>query len=97
MAPTGGPLSRRQAGIKSQSFKREFSAGCVVYKKASSGPLFLIGRHSGYHKWVLPKGLIEKDEHGWQAALRETKEEMGVTAKLINPKPIFKIQYFKFN
>jgi len=74
--------------------KREFSAGCVVYKKSPKGTFFLIGKHSGYHKWVLPKGLIEKGEHDWQTAIRETEEEMGVKAKLINKKPIHKVQYF---
>lgn len=76
--------------------KREFSAGCVVYKKAPQGPFFLLGKHSGYHKWVLPKGLIEKDEHGWQTALRETEEEMGVKVRLVSKKPIHKIQYFYY-
>ena len=69
-------------------FKREFSAGCVVFKKNKSKLLFLLGKHSGYHKWVLPKGLIEKGEKGWQAALRETEEEIGVKANLLEQKPI---------
>ena len=76
------------------TMKREFSAGCVVYKKMPRGLFFLIGKHSGYHKWVLPKGLIEKDEHDWQAALRETEEEMGVKARLLSKKTIHKVQYF---
>ncbi len=81
------------------AFKREFSAGCVVYKKlkVKSQKLkiqFLIGKHSGYHKWVLPKGLIEPGEKDWQTALRETEEEMGVKAKLASDKPIHKETYF---
>lgn len=78
------------------TMKREFSAGCVVYKKTPKGLFFLIGKHSGYHKWVLPKGLIEKGEHGWQTAVRETEEEMGVKAKLMSKKPIHKVQYFYY-
>lgn len=74
--------------------KREFSAGCVVFKKDKGQFLFLIGKHSGYHKWVLPKGLIEQGEKGWQTAVRETKEEMGVEAQLLSLKPIYKEQYF---
>lgn len=72
-------------------FKREFSAGCVVYKKPKT--LFLLGKHSGYHKWVLPKGLIEEGEKGWQTAVRETEEEMGVKVKLIFNKPIHVEKY----
>lgn len=80
-------------------FKREFSAGCIVFKKLkviSHKPsvVFLLGKHSGYHQWVLPKGLIEEDEHGWQTALRETEEEMAVKVKLVDKKPIHELQYF---
>lgn len=80
--------------MKVQDFKREFSAGCVVFKKAKKGFVFLLGKHSGYHKWVFPKGLIEEDERDWQTALRETEEELGVKAKLVDKKPIHKEQYF---
>ena len=77
---------------KKLSFRREFSAGCVVFKKF---PLkFLLGKHSGYKKWVLPKGLIEKGERSFEAAIRETEEEMGVKAKLVSEKPIHKEEYF---
>ena len=82
--------------IKKKKVKRECSSGCVVYKKSPKGTFFLIGKHSGYHKWVLPKGLIEKGEHAWQTAIRETGEEMGVKVKLINKKPLHKVQYFYY-
>lgn len=75
---------------KTLKLKREFSAGGVVFKNSK----FLLGKHSGYHKWVLPKGLIEKGEKGWQTALRETEEEMGVKTKLVSDKPIHKEIYF---
>jgi 8-oxo-dGTP pyrophosphatase MutT (NUDIX family) len=74
-------------------FKREFSAGCVVFKKEKKKIIFLLGKHSGYHKWVLPKGLIEEGEKGWQTAIRETEEEMGVKARLIRQKPIHTEKY----
>lgn len=87
--------------------KREFSAGGIVYRKSEvptevlragksrkSDFLWLIGKHSGYHKWVLPKGLIEKGEKGFETAVRETEEEMGVKAKLIFNKPILREQYW---
>ncbi len=79
------------------NFKREFSAGGVVYKKTqdqNSQIFFLLGKHSGYHKWVLPKGLIEPGEKSWQTAVRETKEEMGIEARLIKPEPIHEETYF---
>ncbi|OGY17969.1 MAG: hypothetical protein A2900_00725 [Candidatus Chisholmbacteria bacterium RIFCSPLOWO2_01_FULL_50_28] len=78
--------------------RREFSAGGVVFKRSNikhqtSNILWLIGKHSGYHKWVLPKGLVEKGEHGWETALREVEEEMGVKAKLISERPIHRVAY----
>lgn len=74
------------------ALKREFSSGAVVFKKNK----FLLGKHSGYHKWVLPKGLIEKGEESRQTALRETEEEMGIKAKIILTKPIHIEEYFYF-
>jgi len=63
--------------------KQEFSAGGVVYKKTNSQIKWLLCKHSGYHKWVLPKGIIEKGEKSEQTAVREVKEETGVKAKII--------------
>lgn len=80
-------------------FKREFSAGGVVFKKLKAKnsklkTLWLIGKHSGYHKWVLPKGLIEKGERGFETAVRETEEEMGIKGRVLLKKPIHKEQYW---
>jgi 8-oxo-dGTP pyrophosphatase MutT (NUDIX family) len=74
--------------------KREFSAGGCVYKRVGGDVVWLVGKHSGYHKWVLPKGLIEKGEKGIETAVRETKEEMGVVARVVEEKPIHKEEYW---
>lgn len=63
--------------------KREFSAGGVVYKKTKDKILWSVCKHSGYHKWVLPKGIVEPGEKSGETALREVKEETGIKAKLI--------------
>ncbi len=72
---------------------KEFSAGGVVFKKEAE-PLFLLGKHSGYHKWVLPKGRPEKEETPSETAKREIKEETGIDAKLVFEKPLVKEHYF---
>lgn len=75
-------------------FKREFSAGGVVCKKTDKKVLWLVGKHSGYHKWVLPKGLIEKEEKGIETAVREVEEETGIKAQVLGGKPIYKEEYW---
>lgn len=65
--------------------KQEVSAGGVVYKKNGENVEFLISKHSGYHKWVLPKGLVEAGETFEQAAVREVSEETGVKARIVVP------------
>jgi 8-oxo-dGTP pyrophosphatase MutT (NUDIX family) len=74
--------------------KREFSAGGCVYKKEDGKVVWLVGKHSGYHKWVLPKGMIEPGEKGIETAVRETEEEMGVVARVVGEKPIHKDEYW---
>ena len=63
--------------------KREYSAGGVVYKKENHKLYFLLGKHSGYHKWVLPKGLIDPGEKAENTAVREVEEECGIKTKII--------------
>jgi 8-oxo-dGTP pyrophosphatase MutT (NUDIX family) len=75
------------------SIRREFSAGGVVFRRKKGAVLWLVGKHSGYHKWVLPKGLIEKGERGFETAVREVEEEMGVKVRLVSEKPIHRTQY----
>ena len=75
--------------IKTSKFER--SSGAVVYRRKNSNFQFLLGKHSGYHKWVLPKGLIEKGEDPKITAFREVEEETGIKAKIIGTEPIKKL------
>lgn len=83
----------RQAQGEPGEVKSEYSAGGCVYR-CDNGPIkWLLGKHSGYHKWVLPKGLIEAGETAMETAVREVKEEMGVEARVIGSGPIETIEY----
>ena len=66
-----------------KNFKREFSAGGAVYKKDGEKLWWLVCKHSGYHKWVLPKGLVEPGEKLEATAVREVEEEAGIKTKII--------------
>jgi 8-oxo-dGTP pyrophosphatase MutT (NUDIX family) len=63
----------------------EISAGGVVYRREADRLEVLICKSSGYHRWVLPKGLVDPGEMHEQAAVREVGEETGVRARLIAP------------
>ena len=63
----------------------EFSAGGIVYKKNKVIEI-LVAQHSQHHGWVFPKGLIgdhKKGEGKEETAIREVKEETGISAKII--------------
>jgi 8-oxo-dGTP pyrophosphatase MutT (NUDIX family) len=63
--------------------------GVVIYKNKV---LALYKNQNGRHMgWVMPKGNIEPNETHKQAALREVKEESGVTARVV--KYLGKTQY----
>lgn len=64
--------------------KTEISAGGVVYRRLNGEVKVLVAKHSGYHKWVLPKGLVEEGESLETTAVREVEEEVGVKAKIIS-------------
>ncbi len=74
-------------------YRAEHSAGGCVFKMVEGNSKWLLGKHSGYHKWVLPKGMIEAGESVRETAIREVKEETGVSAKIIGNEPIFEDHY----
>jgi 8-oxo-dGTP pyrophosphatase MutT (NUDIX family) len=63
----------------------EISAGGVVYRQTDDGVDVLICKDAGYHKWVLPKGLVRKNEEYDETAVREVREEVGVDARIVTP------------
>jgi 8-oxo-dGTP pyrophosphatase MutT (NUDIX family) len=58
--------------------QRETSAGGVVFRVESGAPLFLLIRDS-YANWGFPKGHLETGERAEDAALREVREETGLS------------------
>ena len=61
--------------------KREFSAGVVVFSMRNKTIEYLLLHYASGH-WDFPKGHIEKGETKQETALRELKEEAGMSAQL---------------
>jgi len=66
----------------------EHSAGILLYRRGSKGPEVLLVHPGGpfWQKrdagaWQIPKGKIDEGEELLAAALREFREELGVTLK----------------
>ena len=57
---------------------KETSAGIVLFRKEESKILFLLLHYPSGH-WDFVKGKMEKGESIQQTAIRETKEETGIT------------------
>ena len=56
----------------------ETSAGIVLFRKEESKILFLLLHYPSGH-WDFVKGKMEQGESTYQTAVRETKEETGIT------------------
>jgi len=72
-----------------QPTEREISSGVIVFKKTPEGPRFLV-LYYGHNYWTFPRGKIEKEERAFPAALRETKEETGLSRR-----DLHLVDYFK--
>lgn len=68
----------RRAPHTKQSVRTEYSAGGIVFRRTPHGPeiAFLL---DPFHKWTFAKGHIEPRERPMHAAVREVKEEMGIS------------------
>jgi 8-oxo-dGTP pyrophosphatase MutT (NUDIX family) len=56
----------------------ETSAGVILFRKENSEILFLLLHYPSGH-WDFVKGKMEKGESTHETAIRETKEETGIT------------------
>lgn len=69
---------------KRPATKAQTSAGGVIYKREGDLIDVALVATKGGTVWTLPKGLINEGEAPEQAAIREVKEETGLTGKIVD-------------
>lgn len=70
--------------MRPASLKKQKSAGGVIFRKGASGlQIALISVRDG-QAWCLPKGIVDGGETTEEAALREVREETGLTGRIID-------------
>ncbi len=62
--------------------KKEKSCGAIVYRQRDNWAEVLLIRHKNGGHWAFPKGHVEKQETEEETALREIREETGLSVKL---------------
>jgi 8-oxo-dGTP diphosphatase len=63
--------------------KRRISSGGVVYRNLNDDVEVVIVAVRGSRAWCLPKGIIDRDEDPPATALREVREETGLTGEIL--------------
>lgn len=61
---------------------KEKSCGSVIFRKDNELQVLVIRQNQGH--WCFPKGHVEKDETERETALREVREETGLTIRFLN-------------
>jgi 8-oxo-dGTP pyrophosphatase MutT (NUDIX family) len=65
--------------------KEQVSAGGVVFRGDKGKIEVVIVSVGGQNRWQLPKGMVETGENPETAAVREAREEAGVSSDVVQP------------
>ncbi len=76
------PPSKKAPAIK-MPVKEQVSAGGVVFRGDKGKIEVVIVSVGGQNRWQLPKGMVEKGESAETAAVREAREEAGVSNEVV--------------
>ncbi len=70
--------------MKPATIKNQVSSGGVIFKKTPDGVDVALVAVKGGTVWCLPKGVVEKGEKPEQTAVREVREETGLTGRALD-------------
>lgn len=74
--------SKKSPAIK-VPVKEQISAGGVVFRGDKGNVEVVMVSVGGQNRWQLPKGMVEKGENPETAAMREAREEGGVSSEVV--------------
>jgi len=69
---------------KPASLKRQTSSGGVIFRRSDNIIYVALVSVKGGRYWCLPKGLLEKGETPEMTAVREVREESGLTGRIVD-------------
>ena len=78
------PAARRSPGIK-LPVREQTSAGGVVFRGDKERAEVVLISVGGQNRWQLPKGLVDQGENPETTAVREAREEGGVSSEVVQP------------
>jgi 8-oxo-dGTP pyrophosphatase MutT (NUDIX family) len=81
---SGGSTPNKSPSIK-VPVKEQVSAGGVVFRGKQGSVEVVIVTVGGQNRWQLPKGLLDSGEDPEIAAVREAREEGGVSSEVVQP------------
>ena len=85
MSPRKPSASSRKSPAIRIPVKEQTSAGGVVFRREDAGVEVVIVSVGNNNRWQLPKGLVDKGENPEVTAVREAREEGGVSSEVVQP------------